>query len=143
MYGTVAGVAALSSLWTDNGLFLDNTIYIDGTKPSLSQVVDWLGEISSTLNLCLEDEGFITPVTVADVTLILGSKCQAIAKDMCDFSHGAGRFFSKQSIDSGQSPMMTIENELREWVKQRAVGFENMGVQRRDTGRNVAYFDVL
>jgi hypothetical protein len=132
MYGTVAGVAALSSLWTENGKFLDETVYVEGTKPSASQVEDWLVEITAMLDLCLEDEGFITPVTVADVIVILGSKCQAIAKDMCDFSH-----------DSGQSPIMTIENELREWVKQRAVGFENMGVQRRDNGRNVAYFDVL
>lgn len=142
-YGTVQGVAALSGLWTDNGYFLDDTVYLEGTKPSFSQVEDWLGEISSVLDLCLEDEGFVTPVTVATVITILCSKCQAIAKDMCDYSHGAGRFFSKQAIDGAASPMMTIENELREWVKTRAVGFENMGVTRRQNGRNVAYFDVL
>lgn len=144
-YGTVSGVAALSSLWTDNGYFLDDTVYLPGTRPSFSQVEDWMGEISSTLDLCLEDEGFITPVTETAVLPILSSKVQAIAKDMCDFSHGAGRFFSKQSIDSGTSPMMTIENELRAWVKERSLGFEAMGVARRKgfTGRNVASFDVL
>jgi hypothetical protein len=144
-YGTAVGVAALSYLYTNNGVFLDADSYVTATKPSLSEVEEWLTEASASLDIALEDEGFITPVTVAAVLPSLNGKVQAVVKDMVDFSHGAGRFFTDKRIEGGASPMMVIEKEFREWVTEHSIGLESMGVPKRQTisGRNTATIDVI
>jgi hypothetical protein len=143
-YGTVQGVASLSYMWTNSGVFLDEDLpYVDATKPSFTEVESWLLEVSSSLDLILADEGFYVPVVAADVLPAIENKVQAIVKDMVDYSHGAGRFFVTQELQAGASPMMVVEKELREWVKERAIGFANMGVPKRATGRNTAQFTVM
>lgn len=147
MYGTASGVAALSAQWTNNGAFLDDDLYDPyappATIPSLSQVELWLEQVSNSVDVKLQDEGFNTPVDVASVMSSLYLLVEGIVKDLVDFSHGSGRFFSQQSIESGLSPYLTIDKEISEWVKRQAVGFENAGVPRRKTARSVATFEVL
>jgi hypothetical protein len=145
MYGTAAGVAALSSMWTRYGEFFDADLYVDATVPSLAQVENWLVQVTSSLNIALADEGFVVPVTDADVLPSLDHKVEAVTKDLCDFSHGAGRFFTTQEITGGASPMLVIEKELREWVTEHSIGMEAMGVPKHSKfiGRHVATFDVL
>jgi hypothetical protein len=145
MYGTAAGVAALSSMWTRAGLFYDDSLYDTATKPSLTQVESWLADVSSSLDICLSDEGFITPVVAVEVLPSLNHLVESIVKDLVDFSHGAGRFFTERRLEAGASPMMVIDKELSDWVKRKSVGLEAMGVPKRGdiTGRKVATFDIL
>jgi len=146
MYGTAAGVAALSAQWTNAGEFLDDDIYdpyTAATVPSLTQVEAWLTQVSNSVDVHLQDEGFSVPIDVASVLSALSLLVEGIVKDLVDFSHGSGRFFTQQSIDSGLSPYMTIDKEISEWVKRQAVGFENAGVPKRKTARSLATFEVL
>lgn len=138
-YGTAAGVAALSALWTDGttGLFTATT------RPTLAQVTTWLDDVSKLLDTALNDQGFDTPVTVTAVTGELGLLVEGIVKDLCDYSHGAGRFFTEKALEAGLNPFMTVDKELHEWVKRKVVGLEKQGVTRSADGRNVASFEVF
>lgn len=143
MYGTASGVGALSAQWTDNGEFLDTTPSTPATTPSLTQVNLWLTQVSNSVDVKLQDEGFTVPVTVDSVESAIALLVEGIVKDLVDFSHGSGRFFSQQSIESGLSPYLTIDKEISEWVKRQAVGFENAGVPKRKPARSLATFEVL
>jgi hypothetical protein len=146
MYGDPVGVAALSAQWTSNGAFLDTDIYDVyqvATDPSLTQVIEWLENVSSSVDVRLSDAGFYVPVTeplaVADIGLLV----EGIVKDLVDYSHGSGRFYTKQAIDSGLSPYLTIDKEITDWIARRTIGFENLGVGKRARARNDATFEVM
>jgi hypothetical protein len=148
MYGTPAGVAALSAQWTDNGEFLDEDIYdiyVKPTDPTLAQVTDWLERTSDTVDNRLADEGFETPVTapqsiISDISMLV----EGIVKDLADYSHGSGRFYTKQALESGLSPYLTIDKEISDWVARRSIGFVKLGLTKRDyPARNDATFEVL
>ena len=136
-YGSAAGVGGLSALWSDSGTFTTST------RPTLAQVNTWLDEVSALVDTALKDEGFTVPVTVAGVVKELDLLVKGIVKDLCDYSHGAGRFFSERAIDAGISPFITIDKEVHAWVQRKSVGFENQGVPKSETGRQVASFDLL
>jgi hypothetical protein len=138
-YGSAVGVAALSALWATGagGTFDVNS------RPTLAQVNTWLDEVSKLLDTALNDQGFDTPVTVTAVTGELGLLVNGVVKDLCDYSHGAGRFFTEKALDAGISPFMTVDKELHEWVKRKIVGLEKQGVPRSAQGRNVASLEVF
>jgi len=136
-YGTAAGVGALSALWSDSGTFTAST------RPTLTVVNGWLDDVSALVDTALSDQGFTVPITVAGVIKELDLLVEGIVKDLCDYSHGAGRFFSERAIDAGLSPFMTIDKEVHAWVNRKSVGFENQGVPKEEVGRNVASFDLL
>jgi len=137
-YGSAAGVGGLSALWADS-----NRTFTTLTTPTLAQVNTWLDEVSSVLDSALADEGFVTPITVAGIVKELDLLVNGITKDLVDYSHGSGRFFSERAIEVGVSPFMTVDKELHAWVKRKAVGFELQGATKVGTGRNVATFDML
>lgn len=144
MYGSAAGVAALSAQWTDDGEFTDGDAYESATSPTLAQVNDWLTRVSFAVDVRLSDEGFNTPVTVPEAVHDISLLVEGIVKDLVDFSHGSGRFYTKQAIESGLSPYLTIDKEISDWVARRAIGFVNMGVSKRDaSSRNEASFEVI
>jgi hypothetical protein len=138
-YGSAPGVAALSALWTDGttGLFATTS------RPTLAQVNTWLDQVSKLLDTALNDQGFDTPVTVTAVTGELGLLVEGIVKDLCDYSHGAGRFFTEKALEAGINPFMTVDKELHEWVKRKVVGLEKQGLTRSSEGRNVASLEVF
>ena len=136
-YGAAAGVGALSALWSDAGTFTAST------RPTLTVVNGWLDDVSALVDTALSDQGFTVPVTVAAVVKEIDLLVEGIVKDLCDYSHGAGRFFSERALEAGISPFMTIDKEVHAWVNRKAVGFENQGVPKEEIGRNVASFDLL
>lgn len=138
-YGSAAGVAALSSMWTGGGEFKTTT------KPTLAQVTEWLTQVSSLIDTAIADEGFTTPVTDTDLTPEINLLVNGIVKDLVDYSRKAGRFYSKQALDAGTSPFMTIDEEIQKWVQRKTIGFEAQGLTRLDDirGRSVASFDLL
>jgi len=136
-YGNADGVGALSALYSDNGSFTVST------SPTLAVVNGWLSDVSQLLDTALADEGFTVPVTDTDVTGEFALLVEGIVKDLVNYSHNAGRFFSKKYLESGLSPFMTIEKELHDWVKRKTVGLEALGLAKSETGRNVATFDLL
>jgi len=136
-YGSAAGVGAQSALWSDNGTFTAST------RPTLSTVNTWLEQVSNSIDAALADEGFTTPVTVAKVVSVLDMYTNGIVKDLVDWSHGAGRYYSDRYIKAGLSPFTTVDSEIQKWVQRKSVGFANLGVPRSETGRQEASFDLL
>lgn len=138
-YGSAAGVAALSALYADatTGTFTTTT------TPTLAQVNTWITEVSQVVDSALADEGFETPITDTDITQELALLVEGIVKELVNYSHDSGRFFSTKALESGVSPFMTIDTEIHNWVKRKSVGFELQGATKIGTGRNVASFDLL
>jgi len=143
MYGSAAGVAALSNLWTRNGEFFDTELDVDGTRPSLTQVETWLDEVSSMMDVALANEGFSVPVDVVEVLPMIGQFVNGIVKDLADYSHGAGRFYTKDAIDAGLSPFLTVDREVTDWVTRKSTGLEALGCRRVTNGRHVISLDTL
>ena len=138
-YGSAAGVAALSPMWTDSGSFTAST------NPTLTQVNTWIGEVSKMLDSVLADEGFTTPVTDTDVTPMLDLLVNGFVTDLVNYSRKSGRFYSKKQLDEGASPFMTIDKEVHEWVARKAIGLQALGVEVNEDirGRHVASIDLL
>lgn len=148
MYGTVEGVAALSAQWTDDGEFTDfdelYSPYDPATNPSLSQVTDWLTRVSLAVDVRLADEGFVTPVEVPQAVADISMLVEGIVKDLADYSHGSGRFYTKQALESGLSPYLTIDKDVSDWVARRSIGLTNMGVPKLPkSARTEASFEVM
>lgn len=142
-YGTAAGVGGLSPTFSDNGEFFDDGISSTASKPSLSQVVEWLTQVSALMDTAMSDEGFTVPVTLAAVLPELDLLVNGIVKDLVDFSRKSGRFYTKRSLDAGVAPFMAIDKELHDWVKRKTRGFTNQGVPKPDPSRSEATFDLL
>lgn len=135
MYGSAIGVANLSGLWTVNGRFFDNDISQPASAPTLTAVNTWLDEVSKLLDVALSDEGFKVPVTELSALPMLNGLVQGIVKDIADYSHGSGRYYTDKVIDQGSSPFMMIAKELSEWVQSKSKGLEGMGLEKTSVGR--------
>lgn len=130
-YGSAAGVAALAKTWTDNGEFLDPDIYGDGGTPTtLSEVGEWLDQVSTFADISFGQEGFTVPIIQTDVIKALDLKVNALVADLVHLAHGKGRLFSDRIQNSGQDAMSIIERELLRWVKDRVSSFEAYGIPR-------------
>jgi hypothetical protein len=144
MYGTPEGVAALSAQWTDNGAWVDPDVYETGTNPTLTQIENWLVQVSNAVDVRLADHGFAVPVDEPKAVSDLALFVEGIVKDLADYSHGSGRFYSTRAIEGGLSPFITIDREITDWVARRTIGFEALGVPKRQiAARNDATLDVL
>ena len=130
MYGSPAGVAALASTWTEDGEFTDEGLYDPGTIPSLSQVTEWLEQVSSFVDIALSGQGFTVPVSHVDVKKAIDLKANTIVADLVKLQHSKGRLFSDRIRETGEDPLNVIEKELFGWVVKRSNAFENLGIPR-------------
>lgn len=128
MYGTSAGVAAHARTWTRGGVFYDAATGVAPTKPTLSQVENWLEQISDMFDTALGNEGFQVPVVATKSKNLITLEVERIVADLCDRANGLGRLVSDRTLHIGY--MRVIGNEIRSWVLERATGLENDGVPR-------------
>ena len=132
-YGTVEGVASYARTWTRGGQFYDASEYpsVSPTKPTLSEVENWLSEISGAFDLALENEGFVVPVTSAiapNSYKQLTMKVETLTADLCAYANGLGRLYTDRALERGS---LTIGNqEINDWVKNHITGLVNDGVPR-------------
>lgn len=138
-YGSSTNVAALASTWTANGVFTD------ATTPTLAQVEAWIAQMSSTVDLALSGEGFVTPLT--DVTAVAAAAAivEGVVADLCHAAHKSGRFFTKNALESGISPIRAVSQELSDWAASNKVSFRTLGVATVTdaVGTHTASFDIL
>jgi hypothetical protein len=132
MYGSAAAVATFAGAWTRGGEWFDADEVYDvlGTIPTLTQVEEWLDEVSIMMDLALANEGFIVPVVQPEVIKALGAKVSAFVADLANLSHSNGRLFSDRIQESGVDPMSIIDRDVSAWVKRKVAGLEAMGVPR-------------
>lgn len=129
-YGTAADVAGLAGTSTEAGIFVDPDVYVDGTSPTLTQVEDWIDQISVMVDIALANEGFVVPVIQVDVIKALALKVATFTADLVLLSHNQGRLYSDRIRESGIDSMTVIEKDVIAWVKRAARGLEAMGVPR-------------
>jgi hypothetical protein len=130
-YGSPAGVAALAKTWTDGGEFLDPDVYGEGGTPTtLTEVEEWLDQVSSFTDISFADQGFTVPIIQADVLKAIDLKVNALVADLVHLAHGKGRLFSDRIQNSGQDAMSIIEKELLRWVTDRVSSWEAYGIPR-------------
>jgi len=131
-YGTPEGVAALARAWTDDGDWIDPSgIYVEGTNPTLTNIVKWIDQVSAILNTALAKYGFVTPIAQSDAKQDADSIVEQLVADMANYANSTGRFFSQRFIDSGYSVWRTIRNDIDDWVLKYAAGLEALGVPRQ------------
>ena len=126
-YGTALDIAALSQVFTDNGVF-DAT-----TRPTELQVEAFIDQISGILNVALAGESFSVPITQADAKLACVSLVSETVKDMVAAANSTGRFFSEQSMKSNLSMLSQIRIDIKDWVEESAAGLEEIGATRANS----------
>lgn len=129
-YGTSSGVASYAKTWTRGGTFYnasDNPL-VASTKPTLLEVETWLGQISDMFDRALSNEGFTVPVVAVKSSNLITLEVERIVADLCDRSNSTGRLAQDRVLHIGY--MKVIGNEVKTWVLEGAIGFENDGVPR-------------
>lgn len=136
-YGTAAGVAAHARTWTRGGTFYDASAVplVAPTKPTLTDVENWLGQISDMFDRALSNEGFVVPVTATKTVNLLTLEVERTVADLCDRANGLGRLMSERVLHIGY--MKIIGAEIRSWVLEGATGFENDGVERTQASSEI------
>lgn len=129
-YGSAEGVAALAKTWTDNGEFKDSSLYESATPTSLSEVEEFLEQVSAFVDIALAGEGFTVPVSHVDVKKAIDLRVNALVSDLVHLQHDKGRLYSDRIQETGTPVMTIIERELLTWVKSRSNAFENLGIPR-------------
>jgi hypothetical protein len=123
-YGSAAGVAALASLWTLDGEWVDpNDAYsIRGTNPSLTTVESWLDTLSAQMDTCLQTNWFNVPIEQATSPTSYDAVSQYInelASNLARKANGAA------TVET--SPGKTLQ-DMCKWVETNADSFIKDGV---------------
>jgi len=145
-YGSVGGVAGLARMWTDNGSFVDIDVYGEGgTNPTLATVTGWLDEVSGIMDVALANQGFATPITNVTALKAIAMLVNALVADLVNAANSSGRFFTERAVETGVSPLATIQRDVNAWVSDRTTALVNLGVPRlTDTlGKNQAVIDCV
>lgn len=128
VYGTPAQVAALASMWTRGGLWVDPVGPVPGpadkgTNPSLTQVTEWLVNVSAQMNLALGNANFIvpfyddaTPDSKVQSYLALSQYVSSIVADLAHYKNSSGRFFTEKVVERGVNPMQAILKDMAGWI---------------------------
>lgn len=132
MYGTVAGVASYARIWTRGGDFFDASAspLVAPTKPTLSEVENWLDEISGAFDLAMQNQGFSVPVTTAAPNAYkqLTMKVETLVSDLCAYANSMGRLYTDRALERGS--MNLVNKEIGDWVLSHITGLANDGVPR-------------
>lgn len=126
-YGSAAGAAVYARQYAD----ADQT-FTDATKPTLTEVEQWIDEVSAILNVQLADLRFSVPVTQADAALMLGNFVNQEAAALVLGMHNQGRFGPTDSNqNSGRFDMLL--SDVQTFLHSTAGGLEAIGASRTNT----------
>ena len=136
VYGSLAGVAAFTKIFTDNGEFTDedclDCLQTQETNPTKSEVVTWLDQLSGAMDTALAAEGFVVPVTHANSVKSITMIINQYAADLVKYVNNTGRFATDRARESGIEPLIMIEKNIRAWAHSNAAGLEASGAERMD-----------
>jgi hypothetical protein len=123
-YGSVAEVAALVPMWTEGAAFTAST------RPSYSQVEQFLDRVSAIVNTLLAQEGFGIPVTNDDAKLALSQFVIEECADLCDAVNRSGRFFLSSEELAGRGRFRVILSDAKAFIAGYADGLQGLGATR-------------
>jgi len=139
-YGSLAGVAALSKAFTDNGEFTMedclNCLQEIHTNPTRTEVETWLDQVSASMDIALAGEGFVVPVVNETAKKSIDMIVNQYVADLVKAANNTGRFATERARESGIEPMITIEKNIRSWANNNASGMEAAGARRIEVPGN-------
>lgn len=127
-YGSVDEVAALTVMYTDDG------VYDLETRPTLGQVETFLDRVSAILNMVLAREGFSVPVTQADAALALDDFAVEHAAYLCHSVNRAGPYVPGNEQLRGRTAFEVIREAAASFIQEWAGGLEALGATRTRAG---------
>ena len=114
-YGTTIGVAALAPRYANAaGRFDANT------TPTLSQLMEWLAQVSAMLDVALAGYGVATPVVMSAVLPMLDAFTNAQAAAMVRGVNGQGQFAEKPT--TADEMLLIIGDAAGAWVRKNVIG---------------------
>lgn len=149
-YGSVEGVAALATTYTQDGVFLDvgDVYYPEGTNPPAATVDEWLISVRSYMDLALMEAYFVTPVD-AEVSPIahraISEFVNSLTADLVAARNSSGRFFTDAAQNSSITRWAQIQKDLREWVAQHADALvaDNVPQRQRNSIKDQPFISFL
>jgi hypothetical protein len=144
VYGTQEEVAAMAKMYTRAGIWVDPVPavpgpYDKGTNPSLTQVEQWLVNVSAQMNLALGNANFIVPFYDDATPLVKSNAYYAISQyvvslvaDMCHYVNSSGRFYSDKLVERGITPLQAILKDMIGWIALNERGLLGDGLLQHD-----------
>jgi len=124
-YGTVAEVAALVGRYTSSGSFGA------GTRPTTTQVEQFIDRVSGIINVFLAEAGFTIPVSQTDAKLALDEFVISQATLLAHAANGAGPYApNSRKLRDTRTPSWLIMGEASDFVSTHADGLEALGATR-------------
>jgi hypothetical protein len=125
-YGDVNGVAALTPRYcnTSTPPTFDST-----TRPTITEVVLLIDQVSSLINLVLSREGFQIPVVQPLCTPMLAMFCESEVASIAEGINGSGRF-GPIKTGTQKSRFSLLAVDIQDYITTNAVGFERLGAVR-------------
>lgn len=149
-YGTVEGVEALATTYTENGVFVDpDPVYdVEGSNPPLTTVIDWLDSVSAFMNMALMEEYFIPPVELSvspNSYKAISEYVNSLVADLVAARNSHGRFFTDAAQNSPMTRFAQIQKDLKEWVAQHAdaLAADNVPQRSRSSIKEQPFLYVL
>jgi hypothetical protein len=109
MYGDDEGVAAFTPRFANESGRFDNV-----TVPTLSQVLEWMTQISAMLDISLATAGLPAPSTSATVVSMLDGFVNANTSGLVRAVNGQGRYAEKPS--AVDEMLLSIQSAADLWV---------------------------
>jgi len=138
-YGTAESVASLATMWTDvvSHMWKDPVpdYDIEGTNPTLTEVEDWLVNLSAQFDIALGSHWFVPPVNVNVSPTAYNAISQYVSQlvaDLCHFKNSSGRFFTEKLVERGTTPMAAILRDMNNYIEMNADGFVQDNVPQRE-----------
>lgn len=134
-YASTGEVAALVPRWANTSGVFDST-----TRPQLSHVQTWLGQISAMVDSMLAQQGFTIPVTNATVKAALDLFVAEEVAALAEGVNNAGRFGPTAKQKGGASRYKIIMDDVAAFIEANAYGFTLAGAAVSATpGSQIGY----
>lgn len=129
-YGSAEGVSVYAKAFTRGGSFFDASVspLVSPTNPTLTEVNDWLDQVSAMFDVALMNEGFLTPVTATNSLMSITLKVETLVSDLCAYANSTGRLYNERTLERGG--LSIVNKEVNDWVKANTTGLVNDGVPR-------------
>lgn len=126
-YGTAAGVGVYARNYADT-----NQEFTDATTPTLTEVEEFIDEVSAILNVQLAAHRFSIPITQADAKRMLDNFVNQEAAALVLGMHNHGRFgpSNKQMVNGRFSLLLS---DIQSFLAANQNGLEAIGATRTNT----------
>jgi hypothetical protein len=92
--------------------------------------------------MALRGAGFSTPVVQADAARAIDLLVTSVVADLCHAANSSGRLFTEKVVARGLSPMILVNQQIGNWVKEWTTALKQLGVPWSPTGEELVAFSV-